>query len=132
MANKRRLKTHLVTGLFLASGLAVSALTGCSMCCGPHDFDYPTFGGKHERVDRQWGRVGSPFSDPNVVVGPSADSNLKPHEEFRDPNSGLLEEPGLPDDQSDILPDPNQTPSIDDEPTAARPWPTRPLRGQWR
>ena len=51
---------------------------GCSMCCGPHDYDYPDFGGKHQRQDRRHGRVGSILSDPLAprVGGPSADSNL--------------------------------------------------------
>ena len=48
------------------------------MCCGPFDYDYPTFGGKHQRVDRSHGRVGSILSDPaNTISGPSAYSNLK-------------------------------------------------------
>jgi hypothetical protein len=48
------------------------------MCCGPHDYDYPNFGGKHERVDRSYGRVGSLFSDPMAYpTGGSSDSNLK-------------------------------------------------------
>jgi len=55
---------------------------GCSMCCGPYDFDYPTYGGIHHRSNPSYGRVGSPFSDPNWAgSGPSADSNLDPHPE---------------------------------------------------
>ena len=47
------------------------------MCCGPHDFDYVTFGGKHQRSNPSWGRVGSVFSDPgSFPPGPTADSNL--------------------------------------------------------
>ena len=58
---------------------------GCSMCCGPFDFDYANFGGKHERIDPQYGRVGSIFSDPNAgFMGPGADSNLAPPPEPRD------------------------------------------------
>ncbi|QEG22395.1 hypothetical protein [Mariniblastus fucicola] len=55
----------------------VASTTGCSMCCGPFDYDYPTFGGKHLRADRAHGRVGSILSDPATMLsGPSADSNL--------------------------------------------------------
>ena len=55
---------------------------GCSACCGPYDFDYPTYGGIHHRANPSFGRVGSPFSDPNWAgSGPSADSNLDPHPE---------------------------------------------------
>ena len=52
--------------------------TGCSLCCGPHDYDYPDFGGKHQRQDRRHGRVGSILSDPLAprASGDSADSNL--------------------------------------------------------
>jgi hypothetical protein len=62
--------------------IAVTPLfaVGCSMCCSPYDYDYPTFGGKHERVDPAYGRVGSILSDPMAprVAGASADSNLLP------------------------------------------------------
>jgi len=58
---------------FIASGTI-----GCSMCCGPYDYDYPTFGGKHERADRAYGRVGSLFSDPYASYnGESADESLE-------------------------------------------------------
>ncbi len=61
------------------------SFVGCSMCCGPFDFDYPTYGGIHQRSDPSYGRVGSVFSDPNAVAsGPSSDSNLKPHPEPKD------------------------------------------------
>ena len=54
------------------------------MCCGPYDFDYPTYGGIHQRANPSQGRVGSIFSDPLYVsTGPSADSNLKDYPEPR-------------------------------------------------
>lgn len=60
------------------------SFAGCSMCCGPNDFDYPTYGGIHQRADPAWGRVGSIFSDPFAqVAGLSADSNLEPYPEPR-------------------------------------------------
>jgi hypothetical protein len=50
------------------------------MCCGPYDYHYPTMGGKHERVDPVYGRVGSILSDPLAPRAAqfSADSNLLP------------------------------------------------------
>ncbi len=61
--------------------------TGCSMCCGTHDYDYPTYGGSHERVDPRYGRVGSIFSDPLAGYnGAGADSNLNPQPETIDQN----------------------------------------------
>lgn len=52
------------------------------MCEGPYDFDYPAYGGIHHRSNPTYGRLGSTFSDPNYAgLGPSSDSNLKPHPE---------------------------------------------------
>lgn len=70
-------RIHNFAYLFVA--MICVATTGCSMCCGPFDYDYPTFGGKHQRSVRDFGRVGSILSDPTgAAVGPAADSNLKP------------------------------------------------------
>jgi hypothetical protein len=41
--------------------LAVTASSGCSICCTPYDDAYPTYGSKWERTDRFCGRVGSAF-----------------------------------------------------------------------
>ena len=63
-------------------GGCLLTLAGCSMCCGPFDYSYPTYGGFFQRADRNAGRVGSVYSDPDhVVAGPSADSNLESIEE---------------------------------------------------
>ena len=63
--------------IMFVTTLSVGSL-GCSMCCGPFDYDYPVYGGKFERVDSSYGRVGSIFSDPNAPDdGPSPDSNLE-------------------------------------------------------
>ena len=51
------------------------------MCCGTFDYHYPTFGGRLQRANPEYGRVGSIFSDPYAAaIGPSADSNLQPVE----------------------------------------------------
>lgn len=64
--------------------LLLIASVGCSMCCGPDDFNYPTYGGIHQRADPARGRVGSILSDPYAsVAGLSADSNLEPYPEPR-------------------------------------------------
>lgn len=130
---------------------------GCSMCCGPYDYDYPNFGGIHPRADQRYGRVGSIFSDPNAVnFGPSADSNLKPPPESRAPDvdpegndtgedidldkelEKMRNELKLEESPEEILPmedpldPPTETlPSPDtneDDPTASRGWQTLPLR----
>ena len=77
--------------------MTMISFIGCSACCGPHDFDYPTYGGIHPRVDPTFGRVGSLFSDPNARVGTSADSNLEPHPEPQQ-DLGVDDEPLEGDD----------------------------------
>lgn len=43
---------------------------GCSMCCGPYDYEYPMLdSSRYVRTDPEYGRVGSIFSDPNVSFG---------------------------------------------------------------
>ena len=61
----------------ILAAVGISGLYGCSACCGPYDFDYPVVGGMHQRANPTSGRVGSRFSDPFYVGGPSADSNLE-------------------------------------------------------
>ena len=143
--------------LLAIAGLAVivcCGLTGCSMCCGPYDYHYPAFGGKHQRVDPTSGRVGSVFSDPNATFGPAADSNLEPHpaieaprvpadddiDEDEDENEDVdedLEELDLDDDDSgpldrlddddvEELPGPDE--GDDSEVTASRLWRQRAMR----
>jgi len=135
--------------VLLAALMACS--TGCSMCCGPFDYDYPTFGGNQFRANRSHGRVGSILSDPMTSVsGPSADSNLSdppdpitvdPDEEtidLEDDNDLDDEEDlkfeGLDDDLERIEPLRNEE-SIEkpetvpgDDSTASSRWRPRPLR----
>ena len=138
--------------IILAIACLGLATFGCSMCCGPHDFDYPTYGGKFQRTDPAYGRVGSPFSDPATVVdGPSADSNLSAGDtgRMREPPTGDLDDPTeldmLQDEefekenelrpQNDPLPVPKTSPEPEtDESTAFRRWRQKPLRRseQWR
>ena len=67
---------------FLLGAVGCFALlySGCAMCCGPFDYHYPNYGGAIQRSDPERGRVGSIFSDPGPLGGPSADYNLKPHD----------------------------------------------------
>ena len=137
--------------IFIAVVTAAVSTTGCSMCCGPYDFDYPNFGGKHQRVDPAYGRVGSIFSDPNAGFGgPSADSNLEPHPEPRtnDPEEDFESDPELDrlrrkleddlesidplnGDKPEELPDPE---ADSGDSTASRFFRSRPLRSgnTWR
>ncbi|MFT7629341.1 MAG: hypothetical protein ACI87E_000339 [Mariniblastus sp.] len=135
---------HWITTIAIA---ATSLSTfGCSMCCGPYDYDYPNYGGLEERVHPDYGRVGSIFSDPNAGYGgPSSDSNLTPHPEARgnrqraqdledmnDIRQGIDQEieamaPGT--QPAEELP----SPSLDDT-TASRMFQKQPLRStqKWR
>lgn len=64
---------------FFAIAVVATISTGCAMCCGPFDYHYPTYGGRVQRADPEYGRVGSIFSDPYTAgSGPTADSNVVP------------------------------------------------------
>ncbi len=70
-------RSALSAALLIAAPALATSL-GCAMCCGPYDYHYPTFGGRIQRADPEYGRVGSIFSDPNMAgAGPLADSNLE-------------------------------------------------------
>ena len=62
--------------------VAVSSVSsGCSLCAPGYLCDYAGVGGKWQRTDPENGRVGSIFSDPNSVVGASAQvTNEEPYE----------------------------------------------------
>ena len=96
-------KHTTLAGLFASwAGTIALLCTGCSMCSGPYDYDYPNFGGAVQRSNANWGRVGSVFSDPGPFGGPSADSNLKPHE------SGY----NLGSDEFEAVPEPSNPPEL--------------------
>ncbi len=122
-----------------AGGTLALFFGGCAMCCGPYDYHYPNFGGSVQRSDPVWGRVGSLYSDPGPFFGgPSADSNLKPHEgdpasseslEDINGNSPKLDPPDkrrkfdeMSDpENSDILPPPNlERPGPDEDTRSLR------------
>ncbi|MFK7767892.1 MAG: hypothetical protein AB8B55_11775 [Mariniblastus sp.] len=143
-----------ITLIFLT--VATVGLAGCSMCCGPYDYDYPAFGGVNPRVDQRHGRLGSVFSDPNaMIMGDSADSNLAapPERKTSSPdetdeendaeedlrklereleaerNNGGTDEGMEPLPAPDDVTDPNA-----ENGTASRLWRNRPLRSKqtWR
>lgn len=99
------------------------------MCCGPDDFNYPTYGGVHQRSDPAYGRLGSVFSDPYAIGGPSADSNLEPYPEPRGSSTidNFDDDDRFEDDLDDDLEDldrPRDLESIDpldDEPSLESP-----------
>jgi hypothetical protein len=68
------------TLLLLLSALTVSGV-GCAMCCGPNLFTYPTYGGRVQRSDLEYGRVGSIFSDPGADVGMYSEAAPRPSTE---------------------------------------------------
>ena len=74
---KAKSLTQIAIGVF---GMTTLFFSGCAICCGPYDYNYPAFGGTVQRSDPVYGRVGSIYSDPGPFGGPSADYNLKPHD----------------------------------------------------
>lgn len=133
---KYRLQT--IAMLFLA--VAVTSWTvGCSMCCDTYDYHYPTFGGKHQRADPVYGRVGSIFSDPGANPGgPGPDSNLKQVEDKSRRDLPDIPEPGMDDPlfENQNLPnpstEPNVTPGPDDNASLQLPNPRSRSRQTWR
>lgn len=109
----------------LASMLLFVCSAGCSICCGPFDNDYGTFGGKHFRADRSYGRVGSILSDPAITLsGASADSNLTPPPE---PANTTIDD----DDTLDIDLDRDEDDDLLDEDSEAMDLePIEPLKGE--
>jgi len=54
----------MIRKLFSLGLLAVmSASLGCAMCCSPDDPNYGTYGGRWQRHDMTYGRVGSAFAE---------------------------------------------------------------------
>ncbi|MCH2180192.1 MAG: hypothetical protein MK106_15465 [Mariniblastus sp.] len=129
--------------LYTGLGFVLMGLAGCSMCCGPFDFSYPTYGGAFPREMRDAGRVGSVFSDPSFEFsGPSASSNLEAVEQV-DP-MGLPEDDfmsGFERDSQERLSEPqidgtqpDNGPVPDDANISARRWQVEPVTSlkNWR
>ena len=81
-------------------GLVLATTVGCAICCSPEDYTYSTFGGKYERVDPAYGRVGSIYSDPNAHWGtPFEPKTAEPpamEEQLPQPgDDGMNEGPGI-------------------------------------
>ncbi len=96
------------TLIYMMSCVTLITISGCAICCTPYFNDYPTYGGRVQRSDPQYGRVGSLFSDPyKAMSGPSADSNLETYE--REPVDKRPE---------DITPEELPTPILDTEDNA--------------
>jgi hypothetical protein len=68
-APPRWMELKIMKRVGLVGGLLVwMAASGCSICCTPFDPAYPTYGGKWERTDRYFGRVGSAFAPAGAPV----------------------------------------------------------------
>lgn len=59
MPSHRLRRGNLCYGL-----LPLLAISGCTLCASPYDYDYGGFVSKTPRTDMRHGRVGSIFSDP--------------------------------------------------------------------
>jgi len=71
------------------------------MCCGTYDYTYPTFGGKYQRTNPEYGRVGSIYSDPMADPGVPAITNTQvPPKPKRNNLDDDLEDLGQDDDSS--------------------------------
>lgn len=92
-------------------GFTVSA-TGCAMCCAPDDPNYAAYGGRWERHDAEYGRVGSAFTpagspvDVGEVVGetyletPYVEGEPTPAEKIDAPQGQPVEEDPMQGEQA--------------------------------
>ncbi len=87
------MKTNSYILSTLGLAVALAATTGCSLCCGPDDFNYGTYGGLHPRADMQHGRVGSVFSDPSGTALNLVPYGEQPAEEGEQGGAGIQPEP---------------------------------------
>ena len=85
------------SAIILLSIVSICGL-GCAMCCGPDMYTYPTYGGRVQRSDPEYGRVGSIYSDttpigfasspnqiPSIVALPTETLEPRPTEELEKP-----------------------------------------------
>jgi len=47
--------------------ISLIAPLGCALCSSPFDNDFVSFGGRIQRQDMSYGRVGSPLSDQSII-----------------------------------------------------------------
>ncbi|MCE3015829.1 MAG: hypothetical protein ACK56W_02310 [Pirellula sp.] len=81
---------------FLLLGACVATAPGCTICCQPYLDDYVAFGSSTPRVDMKHGRVGSPFSDPNLIGEVVHESAFARDGAISDPNAVLYYESEVP------------------------------------
>jgi hypothetical protein len=71
------MKRYLLS-LTLASLLV--PVSGCAICCAPFDYEYNAFGGRWDRADRCYGRVGSAFAPAEMPGGQDVKLGAPPAE----------------------------------------------------
>lgn len=94
----RQIKIRFL-GLVLLGASIVTA-PGCTICCQPYLDDYVAFGSSTPRVDMKRGRVGSPFSDPNLLGSNVHESSLDVNGVVSDPDAELYYESEIPADRN--------------------------------
>ena len=107
----KRILGMYATSRILALLLIAVSSAGCAICCGPDDYNYGTYGGLHDRMDRRYGRVGSIFSDPNGTA-----IRLSPHAELPDSYQAQpIEEPSDANEDRSDLPSAEELPRANDD-----------------
>jgi len=87
-------KFRFVGPILLVAGIVTAP--GCTICCQPYLDDYVAFGSSTPRVDMKHGRVGSPFSDPNLIGEVVHESAFARDGAISDPNAVLYYESEVP------------------------------------
>lgn len=115
------------------AALVISGMLGCATCCSPDLYNYPTYGGRYERVDRAYGRVGSIFSDPNALSGSPAPRESGEPVQVLPGNTGSQEPMELPPpkqgNSQPEVPESIKTPPSDGQPNGNQ---ARTGRNRWR
>lgn len=99
-------KFRFVGPILLVAGIVTAP--GCTICRQPYLDDYVAFGSSTPRVDMKRGRVGSPFSDPNLLGANPQESGLDGDGTVSDPNTELYYESEIPSEiNSELTVDPS-------------------------
>lgn len=94
-------------------GISIIALfSGCAMCANCDDYTYPTEGGRWQRLDPTYGRVGSLFT-PEVWTKADEHGEQLPSEQIETPQPSPGDD--LQKSESDA---PESPPATGDEPPA--------------
>ena len=95
----------MIRKLFALGLLAVvSTSLGCAMCCSPDDPNYAAYGGRWQRHDMAYGRVGSAFAEAGYdALAPETLTPAPAEDEPEAGDDGLAHRAAISDDETDLV-----------------------------